>query len=365
MKVFISWSKSKSRDFALKTKELIEKANKGVDVFVSETDIIPGEKVQTKILEKIATCDSLIICMTRENKKSPWLLYEAGFANGKDKIVIPMLFDNDPNWHSWIDNPLNVSRELNFNSTDFKSNLRKVFFLDPNADLDYADFLIKNYINDIRKLQDEHRLVPVECEDFVDKLINHKSFLAENPKYLNQEAHFISGFETHELYECLVESFLETGKYLWIYGRKNMKLLSNFPKLFSYIQDASNNSNDSIKGIDFRCLFLDPSYEKLHEEHPDPELLNVELSGMILRAKSKLRENSNLKGSFRMYSHKREEIIIRIDNTILYTRPRFDIYGKPEIITNIGFQVFSVDSIKGQECLNKFLSIWEDSHLLE
>ena len=126
-RVFISWSKLKSKDFAIKTKELIEKISIDTEVFVSETDIIPGDKVQAKILEKIDSCDCLIICMTRENKKSPWLLYEAGFANGKDKIVIPLLFDHDPNWHSWIDNPLNVSRELSFNTVDFRDNFKKIF----------------------------------------------------------------------------------------------------------------------------------------------------------------------------------------------------------------------------------------------
>lgn len=30
-----------------------------------------------------------------------------------------MLFDDDPNWHSWVDNPMNIAREINFNHKNF------------------------------------------------------------------------------------------------------------------------------------------------------------------------------------------------------------------------------------------------------
>ena len=99
--IFISWSKAKSRDFAIETKNLLESLDPHVNVFMSEENISAGEKVQEKIIRKIRECDILLLCFTRENKKSPWLLYEAGFACGLNKIVIPFLFDPDPNWHSW------------------------------------------------------------------------------------------------------------------------------------------------------------------------------------------------------------------------------------------------------------------------
>ena len=78
MKIFISWSKSKSMEFAIKTKELLEKVDPQIDAFVSEIDIYAGEDVQSKIIKQIESCDKLILCFTKENKKSPWLLFEAG-----------------------------------------------------------------------------------------------------------------------------------------------------------------------------------------------------------------------------------------------------------------------------------------------
>lgn len=111
-KIFISWSKAKSRDLAFELKSLLEKMAPDINVFLSEDSIAAGEHVQEKIINQIVHCDKLLLCFTKENKKSPWLLYEAGFACGLNKTVIPILFDNDPNWHSWIDNPMNL--EIHF-----------------------------------------------------------------------------------------------------------------------------------------------------------------------------------------------------------------------------------------------------------
>lgn len=98
-KIFISWSKAKSRDLAFELKSLLEKMAPDINVFLSEDSIAAGEHVQEKIINQIVHCDKLLLCFTKENKKSPWLLYEAGFACGLNKTVIPILFDNDPNWH--------------------------------------------------------------------------------------------------------------------------------------------------------------------------------------------------------------------------------------------------------------------------
>ena len=121
MNVFISWSKTKSMQFAIQTKELLEYIDPSINAFVSEIDINGGEDVQEKIINRINACDKLILCFTKENKKAPWLLFEAGYARGLSKVVIPILFDNDPNWHSWIDNPMNVARDLKFNDRNFQT----------------------------------------------------------------------------------------------------------------------------------------------------------------------------------------------------------------------------------------------------
>lgn len=94
-KVFISWSKKKSGEYAKIVKHTIQKLVPENHVFMSEEDIQAGEFVQNKIIKSIEECDILILCFTNENKKSPWLLYEAGYASGLHKIVVPFLFDSD------------------------------------------------------------------------------------------------------------------------------------------------------------------------------------------------------------------------------------------------------------------------------
>ena len=127
--IFISWSKSKSREFAFEVKNLLETLNPHLNIFMSEDNISAGEKVQEKIIQKISECDKVLLCFTRDNKKSPWLLYEAGYACGQNKMVIPLLFDEDPNWHSWIDNPMNIAREININSISFEESFINCFNL--------------------------------------------------------------------------------------------------------------------------------------------------------------------------------------------------------------------------------------------
>jgi len=114
-----------------------------------------------------------------------------------------------------------------------------------------------------------------------------------------------------------------------------------------------------------RCLFLDPTSSEVEYAHIKPSLLRTELRSNIERALDIINDNPMLSESFRKYSGKRDEIIIRLDNAIIYSRPIFDHNGRPQILTNIGFEVFSADSEKGKKCIDKFLSVWEASASLK
>jgi len=357
MNVFISWSKAKSMQYALKTKALLENLNPSINAFVSEVDIHGGEDVQEKIIQKIIACDKLVLCFTKENKKSPWLLFEAGYARGLKKTVIPMLFDDDPNWHSWVDNPMNVAREINFNHKNFSDVLFDCFEI---STTEKNKQKLQRYRKAILDIKDKFRQVDIQCEDFVDKLTHNESFVVENPFYRGKTAFFLSGFESFDLYKTIIDSFMYTGKYLWIYGRKNMKLFGgSFNSFFKYLEEKS--SFDGMAGIDFRCLFLDPDSPEVKKAHIQQDIFKSELTATILRAKSVIKDNTQLQKCFRLYSNKREEIIIRLDNCIIYARPSFDANGYPQLLTNSGFEVFSGRSEKGKECIKKFENIWENA----
>ena len=356
MKIFISWSKQISMEFAIKIKQLLESIDPNIIAFVSEMDIVGGEDVQSKIVENIDQCDKLVICFTKETKRSPWLLFEAGYARGCQKKVIPFLFDIDLNWHSWIDNPMNITREIQFYGPNFVSEFMKSFDV---QDIPQNRQKITQFHQEILKIKEKNRVVDVECEDLIERLLNDGSFSMKNPYFRERSAFFLTGFESFELYKIIIDSFLYTGKYLWIYGRKNMKLFSgNYNNFFRYLDEKAFESKLGMDGIDFRCLFLDPTSGEVKRAHKQQEIFLSELKSSIFRAKSVVGKNTELKKCFRSYSHRREEIIIRLDNCILYSRPVFDSNGVPQLLTNTGFEIFSIKTDKGKECINKFEDIW-------
>lgn len=359
MNIFISWSKQMGLQFALKTKELLEKIDPTISAFVSEVDIIGGEDVQKKIIESIERCDKLVICFTKETKKAPWLLFEAGYARGLKKKVIPFLFDNDSNWHSWIDNPMNVAREIRFNGPSFIADFINSFEIESTAKVRQQ---IKHFYNEITNIKERFRAIDIECEDLIDQFLSDEAFFIENPYFRDKTAFFLTGFESFELYKILVDNFLYTGKYFWIYGRKNMKLFSgNYERLFRYLDEKSFVDPEQMDGIDFRCLFLDPDSEEVKFAHKQPDILASELRTCIMRAQSVVNGIPRIKRCFRSYSTRREEIIIRLDNCIIYSRPIFDAYGRPQLLTNSSFEVLSAKSERGTALINKFKQVWENA----
>ena len=353
--IFISWSKSKSREFAIETKHLLESLDPHLNVFMSEEDIAAGERFQEKIIQEIKSCNKLLLCFTHENRKSPWLLYEAGYASGLNKVVIPFLFDGDPHWHSWIDNPMNIARELDIRSNDFTATFISCFNL---RDSSYTRNILANFIEKVDLIKEKYRQIDLQCEEFVDLLTSNDAFRVESPIYRNKTAYFLTGFETFDLWKSIVHSFLYTGKYLWIYGRKNMKLFGgNFNELFQYLEEKSISEN--MYGIDFRCLFLNPKSEEVQYAHKQQDIFSQELDATIKRAKYQIGDNLTLQKCFRMYSNRREEVIIRLDNCIIYAKPHFDINGQPQIMTNTKFEVFSASSSRGKDCIQKYCKVWD------
>jgi hypothetical protein len=95
MRVFLTWSGPRSRAIASALRTWIPDVLQGVDCFMSEEDIEPGEQWLKRILDELEDSDIGILCLTPENIDARWLLYEAGFfaACTKQKRVVPLLHD--------------------------------------------------------------------------------------------------------------------------------------------------------------------------------------------------------------------------------------------------------------------------------
>lgn len=96
MKVFISWSGSKSGKFAQQLSEWIPDVIQDVQCFISQTGIEAGQQWLQVINSELASTDFGVICVTADNQTSSWLNFESG-ALAKELSdgtrVVPVVID--------------------------------------------------------------------------------------------------------------------------------------------------------------------------------------------------------------------------------------------------------------------------------
>jgi hypothetical protein len=101
-KVFISWSKQTSKRVAKVLKEYLPEILDGVDLFMSDKDIGPGERSMKVLESQLDGTTYGLLVVTAENQGESWLNFEAGALSkqvGKDEDdvprVVPLLVDID------------------------------------------------------------------------------------------------------------------------------------------------------------------------------------------------------------------------------------------------------------------------------
>lgn len=94
MKVFISWSGSRSKAVAVALRDWLPLVLQYVKPWVSDKDIGAGERWAQSIAGELESANFGIICITPENLQSEWILFEAGALSKSmlDAKVIPLLF---------------------------------------------------------------------------------------------------------------------------------------------------------------------------------------------------------------------------------------------------------------------------------
>lgn len=95
MKVFIGWSGERSKALAQALHDWVPLVLHNVEPWVSEADIEAGERWGEVVAKELADSNFGIICVTRENVNSPWVLFEAGALakTMQGSKVIPLLLD--------------------------------------------------------------------------------------------------------------------------------------------------------------------------------------------------------------------------------------------------------------------------------
>lgn len=94
MKVFVSWSGTRSKAIASAIKQWLPDVFQGLHVWMSDHDIEAGQRWGAELGTALHDCRLGVICLTPENLQSRWLTFEAGalstaIANAR---VIPYRF---------------------------------------------------------------------------------------------------------------------------------------------------------------------------------------------------------------------------------------------------------------------------------
>ena len=385
MRIFISWSKDKSRQLAEETKKFISNILGNPVEFFFSPEMYKGTRVDNQIHEELLKCDKCIVCITSENFKNPWLLYEAGIIFGSNHsktnkgIVIPILFEPIPDWSSWIDKPLNqyvpiqmqsYNREFDSGKKDFKHFLDELA-IELNIGIKNFNKYWNLYEKAINEILEKEQLIPESCRDLVDRILekDNGNFSIVSPEITKNRVLFHKGFSTLALTKILLESVVEyQGKRLWFYGRRNKKLFSSenndFFKFLAYEGDQN--------GVDFRCLLPFPNTDattKATCREKERSFMSDLQNSMEKALNLKKQFNLNTEKIFRLYKNRRNTSIIISDNAVLKRVITCDGEGYPIPYTNTEFEVIgisdnSLTSAPGNIMLDEFLTVWDNSEPL-
>ncbi len=97
MKIFISWSGERSEALAKALREWFPLVLHYANPWLSQSDILAGERGGVEIAKELDNSQCGVICLTRENLTSSWVLFEAGALSKSMEHgrVIPLLLDLD------------------------------------------------------------------------------------------------------------------------------------------------------------------------------------------------------------------------------------------------------------------------------
>ncbi|HEX6184779.1 MAG TPA: hypothetical protein VFZ44_12920 [Pyrinomonadaceae bacterium] len=119
MKIFISWSGELSHKVALFLKEWFPNVIQTLDLYVSSEDIDKGARWFAEVGTELEDAQFGIVCLTRENMKAPWVLFEAGAISKTvtQSRVTPLLINLSP---AEMKGPLVQFQATTITETDIK-----------------------------------------------------------------------------------------------------------------------------------------------------------------------------------------------------------------------------------------------------
>lgn len=98
MDILLCWSKERSKLVAMALHEWLPKVLPGIKPWMSKLDIDKGTNWFGELHAYLAEAKAVIVCVTPENVRSPWIYYESGRIAGGDpeNLVCPFLLNEQP-----------------------------------------------------------------------------------------------------------------------------------------------------------------------------------------------------------------------------------------------------------------------------
>ncbi len=90
-KVFISYS---TNDFPIVENVRRLLTNPGVEVFIAEYSVSPGNQLNNTIVTAIKNCDLFVLLWSRNSKFSEYVPQEIGIARGNNKPIFPIVLED-------------------------------------------------------------------------------------------------------------------------------------------------------------------------------------------------------------------------------------------------------------------------------
>jgi hypothetical protein len=125
-KIFISWSGELSQKLAETIKDWLPQVINNSDPFVSSESIKKGDRWLQIIFETLEESNFGLVCLTKENLDSTWLMFESGAIakNLSDSKVSCILFDGLNQGD--VSRPLSFFQNTNFEKEDFKKLINSI-----------------------------------------------------------------------------------------------------------------------------------------------------------------------------------------------------------------------------------------------
>lgn len=119
MKVFISWSGNNSKKLAESLRGWLPSVLQAVKPYFTPSDIEKGARWNTDIVKELESSQVGILCVTRDNLHSDWVMFEAGALSRslENACVCPVLFGIH---NTDLAGPLKQFQTTEFEKDDFR-----------------------------------------------------------------------------------------------------------------------------------------------------------------------------------------------------------------------------------------------------